>query len=181
VYPDDAGDIKSHPFFKSIRWDELHLRKPPFVPKIKSWEDTKYFDEEPISDLDDTSSETSPQNLPDTSSKDCNNLNTYHTHAAGAESGLHDIEEPQKDVKAKQNEGPAIVSKPPGTIYKRKKEKKRPRDKILRDEEVAKQALDIRKRRAFLGYTYRRPKDVLFEFENDRGRPLMMQRERHIW
>lgn len=52
VYPEDAEDIKAHPFFQGIRWGQLHLRKPPFVPKVKNWEDTKYFDNESVSDLD---------------------------------------------------------------------------------------------------------------------------------
>lgn len=52
VYPDDAQDIKIHPFFRAIKWEQLHLKKPPFVPKVKSWEDTKYFDEDSISDME---------------------------------------------------------------------------------------------------------------------------------
>ncbi|KAL9113531.1 MAG: hypothetical protein Q9227_002269 [Pyrenula ochraceoflavens] len=51
VYPDDAEDIKAHPFFYGIQWDLIHLCKPPFVPRVKSYEDTKYFDDENISDL----------------------------------------------------------------------------------------------------------------------------------
>ena len=57
VYPDDASDIKAHPFFNRIAWDRLHLTRPPFVPDVKGRDDTKYFDEEdPISDVDDASS-----------------------------------------------------------------------------------------------------------------------------
>ena len=37
------------------------------------------------------------------------------------------------------------------------KNKKRPRDRVLRDKEAARTALEIRKQGAFLGYTYRRP------------------------
>lgn len=34
--PRDAEDIKAHPFFKGINWDELYnlLIPPPFTPKI---------------------------------------------------------------------------------------------------------------------------------------------------
>lgn len=42
-------------------------------------------------------------------------------------------------------------------IPRRKREKKRPRDKLLRDPEVGRAVLEIRKRGAFVGYTYRRP------------------------
>ncbi|KAL9062258.1 MAG: hypothetical protein Q9157_009083, partial [Trypethelium eluteriae] len=38
------------------------------------------------------------------------------------------------------------------------KEKKRPRDKLLRDPVLGRTVLEVRKRNAFLGYTYRRPK-----------------------
>lgn len=37
-----------------------------------------------------------------------------------------------------------------------KKEKKRPRDKLLRDRETAPKVLELRKKGAFLGYTYKR-------------------------
>jgi len=43
----DAQEIKVHPFFSNIDWDQM-LRmelKPPFVPQIKE-DDTKYFDTE---------------------------------------------------------------------------------------------------------------------------------------
>ena len=46
---------------------------------------------------------------------------------------------------------------------KAKKEKKRPRDKLLRDPEVARKVMELRKRNAFFGYTYRRPKAVVLE------------------
>lgn len=53
VYPDDAADIKRHAFFKDIDWETVHLRRPPYQPRVKDWEDTRYFEEEdPISDID---------------------------------------------------------------------------------------------------------------------------------
>ncbi|KAK3050954.1 hypothetical protein LTS18_012480, partial [Coniosporium uncinatum] len=58
------------------------------------------------------------------------------------------------------------------TVEQRKqprKEKKRPRDRILRDPVMGRAALDVRKRRAFLGYTYRRPNVWMME-EEQRGR-----------
>ncbi|CAG8572521.1 12806_t:CDS:2 [Dentiscutata erythropus] len=41
----DASDIKSHPWFKGVDWDNLHKMKPPFVPKLKNEIDTRYFEE----------------------------------------------------------------------------------------------------------------------------------------
>ena len=44
VYANDAADIKAHPFFRGTRWSELHLAQPPLVPRVKGWEDSRYFD-----------------------------------------------------------------------------------------------------------------------------------------
>ncbi|CAG8437140.1 10451_t:CDS:2 [Scutellospora calospora] len=41
----DASDIKAHPWFKGIDWDNLHKMTPPFVPQLKDEIDTKYFEE----------------------------------------------------------------------------------------------------------------------------------------
>jgi hypothetical protein len=66
VFPNDAEDIKSHKWFRGIPWDHLHQIEPPFVPRIRSVDDTHYFDEEEeISDWSnsvptDTSDETTP-------------------------------------------------------------------------------------------------------------------------
>ena len=46
---------------------------------------------------------------------------------------------------------------------KPKKDRKRPRDKLLRDPDVGREIMDIRKKNAFFGYTYRRPKQLFFE------------------
>lgn len=45
VYPNDAADIKIHPFFKGTRWNELYMTRPPYIPRVKGWEDTRYFDD----------------------------------------------------------------------------------------------------------------------------------------
>jgi protein-serine/threonine kinase len=47
VFEDDARDIKQHPFFRGVKWSELHLRQPPFVPRIRGDQPvTKYFEDE---------------------------------------------------------------------------------------------------------------------------------------
>ena len=38
-----SEEIKSHPFFKDINWNNLKEMKPPFVPKVKNDYDIKYF------------------------------------------------------------------------------------------------------------------------------------------
>jgi serine/threonine protein kinase len=40
-----ADEIKAHPFFKGIDWDNIRsTMKPPFVPEIQNDYDTKYFE-----------------------------------------------------------------------------------------------------------------------------------------
>jgi hypothetical protein len=184
VYAEDAEDLKRHTFFRGIHWESMLDRRPPFVPRVKSWEDTKYFDDEqPISDIDSGSSddeepaeEKTPalnvQKSPDCGSKasnhhhedqhivpstalklkgepnDCGNLSPnspvpYQVEAA---------KDADEIVDAEKVEGEAS---PPA---KKKKEKKRPRCKILRDPETGKTAMKWRENGAFLGYAYARPK-----------------------
>lgn len=35
VFPDDATEIKTHPFFMGVQWDTLHLRKRSFAPNVQ--------------------------------------------------------------------------------------------------------------------------------------------------
>ena len=37
-------EIKKHPFFKGIDWDNVRKMKSPFIPDLCSDHDTKYFD-----------------------------------------------------------------------------------------------------------------------------------------
>ena len=39
-----ADEIKRHPFFKNIDWDNIRNTKAPFIPKIKNDYDTSYFE-----------------------------------------------------------------------------------------------------------------------------------------
>ncbi|KAH8361895.1 hypothetical protein KR200_007129 [Drosophila serrata] len=45
---DDVKEIQAHPFFASINWTDLVLKKiqPPFKPQVTSDTDTRYFDKE---------------------------------------------------------------------------------------------------------------------------------------
>lgn len=154
VYPDDASDIKTHPFFRSIRWNEHHLSQPPTIPKVRGWEDTRYFD-----DWKSVGGINEPSEPSDTDSQ----------------SG----DECDAPTQGRQNTKPAVgfpaapsAARPLQMMKdaEKKKEKKRPRDKILRDKEVGKTVLELRKQSAFLGYTYRRPKGVALALGADRGR-----------
>lgn len=146
VYSDDATDIKAHPFFRGTRWDEIHRSIPPFVPKVRGWDDTRYFDDCSLLVEDD------------------------------AMSAVSDLDEPEDeanedDVQCEQgSEGGVELPNP-----KKKEEKKRPRDKLLRDKAVGRRVLEMRKNGVFMGYTYRRPKAVAMAFTPDRGRPYFSQ------
>lgn len=167
VYPNDAIDIKNHPFFHGLEWDRLHLSRPPFIPDIKGEDDTKYFDEDPISDVDDASSYCSGHEEPRTlSMRDHIKLKslTY----------MDPLGESQKVLLSKAGHKPidkAVLPKY-GTngLGKRLKEKdkKRPRDRVLRDKDVGRKVLELRKRGAFLGYTYRRHTRFPYDEENER-------------
>ena len=39
-----ADEIKNHPFFKGVNWDNIRNTKAPFIPKIKNDYDTTYFE-----------------------------------------------------------------------------------------------------------------------------------------
>ena len=172
VYPDDAADIKSHYFFRRISWDRLHLTRPPFVPDVSSVDDTKYFDEEePVSDVDDATSQSSHTiGASDENLSNAGPGTAYVTQVDGPqvlhEAYMNPIEHDEADAKKVVDRADAV----------RLREKKRPRDKVLRDKEVGRKALELRKKGAFLGYTYRRPH--LPFFDDDRGweRPLKRSR-----
>lgn len=161
VYANDAEEIKAHRWFKDIQWDRIHLMTPPFVPAIKSLDDTQYFDEEePISDFS-SSQEYQPD--PPTEAEIDKALRCFNreTQIMAREfvTGTYDsvrLRKIEKDIEgfimsAEQKEYLRGFVRAYG-----RKERKRPRDKLLRDRENAGKVLEIRRREAFLGYSYRR-------------------------
>ncbi|PWN50305.1 hypothetical protein IE53DRAFT_387399 [Violaceomyces palustris] len=46
--PDDAEEIKAHPFFRDVNWDDMFHKRvpPPFCPTLKNPSDTSWFDTE---------------------------------------------------------------------------------------------------------------------------------------
>ena len=238
VFPNDAIDLKRHRFFRNIPWDELHMRRPPFVPRVKHGEDTKYFDEDgTISDISDSSDDEEmagrapADGLCPTNDKKRSEIKltkkvpgsavSHHQHedqkiipSVGlkmmipndqADATYEEIdvgktpnplispdlvhaEKQDVGMKSPSNEGSTttLVGCPMTAVAdhvdsiqlageqakkKQKKEKKRPRDKILRDAKCAKVAMDMRKKGAFLGYEYIRPNvspvDVITEALQD--------------
>ena len=132
---------------------------PPLVPRVQSWEDTSYFD--------DGGYTVDEGNISDPSE-------TYHaSENAEAEPPSEAPTQtadriPGGKVEVHTNERPSQTK-----AQKKKKKEDRARDKILRDARVNKTVMTMRKKSAFLGYTYRRPKPVALALNTERGRPLL--------
>ncbi|KAJ5217058.1 hypothetical protein N7468_010066 [Penicillium chermesinum] len=161
VYPNDAVDIKAHPFFRGIRWNELHLSSPPLVPRVRNWEDTRYFDDwKSTGRWDEVSAGSESDNAEEEAGDDAGSPNiTPESPEAYADA---DQISPLEPVAPKADAQKAQDAE--------KKDQKRARDKILRDKKVGRAALEIRKHGAFLGYTYRRPKGPALALGTERGR-----------
>lgn len=187
VYPNGAEEIKTHQYFRSIPWSQMHLMQPPFVPRVRENQSiTKYFEDEKDIVTDDSSSFVSIQerlglegDVDEEHAKAMlgahfDRWKAEHQARERRELGIEDCSDGElqriKDhfgaeyeawkaervaqVDEKRGADPAAASKP-------KKEKKRARDKLLRDPAVGRKVMEIRKRGAFFGYTYRRPKPVV--------------------
>lgn len=230
VFPNDAEDIKAHKWFRGIPWDRLHQLEPPFIPRIRSVDDTRYFDEEEeISDWSDTQatevSDEGTPTIPHLSHQHHHHIGVIPNPLATQSSPLPT--DPFQNLtltptttstalplpiltpfhafpptttnprtQAKQEEARlflhslrrsiqrwavAAISLPydsarvqsqldslPGLDNTErlrlrhfvrlfgKKDRKRPRDRLLRDRATKGVVMDVRKRTAFLGYTWRR-------------------------
>lgn len=160
VYPNDAEDIKAHPFFRHLQWSTLHLVRPPFVPRVHGNQPiTKYFDDEAeimsASDHLDSSSYEVAQTM------DGDNV-VESVGPLGKESTPKPTHTDQLKLHSSTYDQ---ICQSVQKIRQRNKEKKRPRDKLLRDPEVGRMVLEIRKKGAFIGYTYRRPRFSLPELD----------------
>ncbi|TGO56295.1 hypothetical protein BOTNAR_0226g00070 [Botryotinia narcissicola] len=159
VYPNDGEDIKAHKWFRDIQWDRFHLMPPPFIPNIKSMDDTHYFDEEEqISDFSESVASVQPtvQQIADALkpfNREIQILSTGFIERSHDTVRLKRVEK-EIDQFAMRDEEKEYLKRFVRTFGK--KERKRPRDRLLRDKEIAPKILELRKKGAFLGYTYRR-------------------------
>lgn len=55
-----SQELKSHPFFDGVRWDQLRSIRAPFLPQLSSNVDTTYFPTNEI-DQSDTTAQTRAQ------------------------------------------------------------------------------------------------------------------------
>ncbi|CAK7202789.1 hypothetical protein SEUCBS139899_005516 [Sporothrix eucalyptigena] len=180
VFPYDAEDIKAHKFFKGLPWDRLHQMPPPFVPKIRSDDDTQYFDDGIVSE-DEESTDVSGEGddkdnmeactaIQDSPKENADSIDealgpfdvTVQMKALGWIATPYDSSR-LKVIEAEIGQLIATgLSTSDGEALLRfvekfgKREKKRPRDRLLRDRKTKRISMELRKRNAFLGYTWRR-------------------------
>ncbi|KAF4122412.1 Serine/threonine protein kinase [Geosmithia morbida] len=161
VFPDDAEDIKSHRWFKNIPWDRLDTLTPPFVPEVCRPDDTRYFDESgTVDDMsgseddDVTPSREYARDMLKEFSLDFQNLAMNLVAKPYDTARLRSIDH-QIDISPKVSPSQRDVLKKFVRMCGAK-EPKRARDKILRDEKVRDIAMDMRKKTAFMGYTWKR-------------------------
>ncbi|PYH37444.1 kinase-like protein [Aspergillus neoniger CBS 115656] len=124
VYPNDATDIKSHPFFCCINWNEIHQSMPPFIPKVKGWEDTRYFDDAGYEHGHDEASAAS---------------DAEHAEPSSEADERDERHQNRGDPPQYQDIGSLlspVASKPPQKNRRKGRDKKRPRDKLLRDRKL---------------------------------------------
>lgn len=165
VFPDDAHEIKDHIFFSGIDWEHLHLMRPPFVPHIRAGQDlAKYFDDEnqilssdeAAADPDADSGTTNIEGGSHDDERSSTKVEKEEEEAAAA-----DPMEELRNAGAANDEEKSKAKSTGKARARRNKEKRRPRDKLLRDPLLKRQVMEARKKGAFVGYTYRRPKEFV--------------------
>lgn len=176
----------------------MHLMTPPFVPRVRENQSiTKYFEDEKDIVTDDSSSYLSIKEHLDEHASDEEAKAVlgpyYHKWKAEqrerekAQLGIPDCSDAElerlkehfgdehpmwKVQRMAEVQHELAENGEPDAALKPKKEKKRPRDKMLRDPGIGRKVMALRKRGAFLGYTYRRPKPVILKGEGRRGRAV---------
>lgn len=169
VFPNDADDIKTHKWFRSVPWDRLHLQTPPFVPRIRGADDTQYFeDDERISDWSSTVAsdiEDPHMGLDETRVLLRGMRDNVHKYAAQLVRKPYDPRTIDKKIDSERGFlcREREVLKQFVRAYGRK-QKKPPRDPLLRDPETKRSVLAQRKKTAFLGYTWRRRRMYGYDF-----------------
>lgn len=162
MFPDDAEDIRAHRWFKNFPWDRINDINPPFVPRITSLEDTHYFDEsdarsELMASCKSDELKTRPEDVR-WMLRDC--------RPAVQNMAIDLIATPYDSLRLRSADRRIDKSSSLTAEEKKvlktflhtygKKERKRPRDILLRDRATKKVAMRVRRETAFLGYTWSR-------------------------
>ncbi|KAK1241567.1 hypothetical protein MKX08_001541 [Trichoderma sp. CBMAI-0020] len=159
VFPNDAEDIKAHRFFKPIPWDTIQNITPPFIPHINSLEDSHYFDEsEPLDDW--IESATERPGLTDEEVRwvlraygmAVQNVAIRLINAPFDSGALRSRDLEIDSMSAFDDEEKELLKR--FTREYGRRVPKRPRDIILRDENMKETAMMVRKQSAFMGYAW---------------------------
>ena len=159
VFPDDAEDIKAHRFFRSVPWDNLQNTAPPFVPRINSLEDTHYFDEsEPLDERIDSATEK--PGLTDEEVRWI--LREFRPCVQNVAIRLINVPYDSGALRSRDLEidSMTVFTEEEKELLKRfmreygRRVPKRPRDIVLRDENMKGTAMEVRKQSAFMGYAW---------------------------
>ncbi|UKZ66752.1 uncharacterized protein TrAtP1_007923 [Trichoderma atroviride] len=159
VFPNDAEDIKAHRFFKPIPWDTIQNITPPFIPHINSLEDSHYFDEsEPLDDW--IESATERPGLTDEEVRWV--LRGYGMAVQNVAIRLINVPFDSGALRSRDLEidSMSAFDDEEKELLKRftreygRRVPKRPRDIILRDENMKETAMMVRKQSAFMGYAW---------------------------
>lgn len=204
VYANGSEEIKSHRFFRGIPWSSMHLRPPPFVPRVRENQSiTKYFEDEKdiVSEEssvytstkdEDEQFETEPSNdkrldpttllqreksvlgLQSCSDAAFQRIKEHYGASFGAWKAERTALLARQQQQQQEGQPTSLAARndeklPPPLPPRAEAGKKRPRDKILRDVVVGKKVMEMRKRKAFFGYTYRRPKPMVLDFGGGGG------------
>jgi protein-serine/threonine kinase len=198
VAPEDATEIKAHPFFEGIQWDQLHLMQPPFIPQATE-DFSKYFeDEEQLVNCIGTSymsrrarakSDAAPEINEKVMGPYFERWENEQRQTDKIRMGLQGLTDDDYEV-FKRNQGPIWNRIKKVTILNRRQVlleqgidpdaevknlfgprpvMQRPRDIMLRDRKVGRRVLERRKTQAFLGYSYRSPCYVFPEVGKEYG------------
>lgn len=169
VFAGDGEDIKAHRWFRNIPWHRLHLETPPFIPQTRTIDDTRYFeDDERISDWSSTvasSNKEPPIGLAEVQALLPGMREQVHAFAAKLVGSPYD----PRTIDKKMDEEKGLFSREREVlkqfvrVYGRK-DKKRPRDPLMRDPKTKHAVLAHRRQTAFLGYSWRRRRAYGYNF-----------------
>lgn len=169
VFPSDGEDIKAHRWFRNIPWHRLHLEIPPFVPQTRTVDDTRYFeDDERISDWSSTvasSNNEQPLGLGEVQALLRGMREDVQVFAAKLVSSPYD----PRTIDKKVDEERGLFSREREVLKQfvrayGRKDKRRPRDPLMRDPKTKHAVLSHRRKTAFLGYTWRRRRAYGYNF-----------------
>lgn len=189
VFPYDAEDIKAHKWFRGVPWERLHEIKPPFVPHLCSIDDTHYFDEDDdVSDWSDSETQSDVDHQqrdaveytiedllePVLTKSDEARLFLRGLRRSVRKWAMEAVATPYdtarlRHLDAQINGMPGLASSERALLHQfvrafGHRERKRPRDRLLRDRTTRAVVMEERKKTAFLGYTWRRMPPSLLTF-----------------